>query len=288
MHSPLRYVVCDVFTDRALSGNQLAVFTNGSQIPPTLMQALAREMAFSETVFVLRAEAGGHARVRIFTPTLEIPFAGHPVLGAAVVLGQPMQVETVRLETGAGEIPVQLDRQGPKVVGGRMVQPVPEVTPVVEGQALLEALGMGESLLPIECYDLGPKHLYVAAATARQVAELQPDLQRLRRFDAGINVFAGSGTDYTTRMFAPAHGVDEDAATGSAAGPLALHLVRHGRLRMGQEITIAQGAAIGRPAQLQAVVHGTGDRIERIEVAGGVVVVAHGEFRLPRGALAGG
>ena len=94
----LRYVVADVFTDTPLTGNQLAVFTDGRGVDDATMQALAREMNLSETVFVLPSETA-HARIRIFTPTAELPFAGHPTLGSAFVLGQPMQLTEIRLET---------------------------------------------------------------------------------------------------------------------------------------------------------------------------------------------
>src|SRR5438045_6007969 len=105
----LRFVVVDVFTDTPLAGNQLAVFTDGREVDGRVMQQLARETNFSESVFVLPAEAGGHARMRIFTPTAEIPFAGHPTLGTAFVLAAPLQLIEIRLETGSGIVPVQLE-----------------------------------------------------------------------------------------------------------------------------------------------------------------------------------
>src|SRR6185503_560551 len=111
----LRCVVADVFTDTALTGNQLAVFTDGREVDDATMQNLAREMNFSETVFVLPPESGGHARIRIFTPSSELPFAGHPTLGSAFVLGQPLQLIEIRLETGAGIVPVQLEREGARI-----------------------------------------------------------------------------------------------------------------------------------------------------------------------------
>src|SRR5262249_35564155 len=95
-----RYVVCDVFTDTPLAGNQLAVFTDARLVPEQLLQPIAREMNYSETVFVYPAKAGGHARIRIFTPFNELPFAGHPVLGSAFVLAAPLQLPTIVLETG--------------------------------------------------------------------------------------------------------------------------------------------------------------------------------------------
>src|SRR5919204_2465485 len=120
----LRYVVADVFTDRSLAGNQLAVFTDGRDVDVETMQALARELNLSETVFVLPAEDGGHARIRIFTPVTELAFAGHPVLGSAFVLGAPLQLGEIRLETGAGVVPVALERDGVRITFGWMAQPV--------------------------------------------------------------------------------------------------------------------------------------------------------------------
>src|SRR5919109_1150272 len=120
-----RYVVADVFTDTPLAGNQLAVFTDARETPEGLLQRLARELNFSETVFVSPPAAGGHARMRIFTPTTEVPFAGHPTLGTAFVLGGPLQLTEIRLETGAGIVPVRLEREGPRIVFGWMTQPLP-------------------------------------------------------------------------------------------------------------------------------------------------------------------
>src|SRR5439155_26991436 len=118
----LRYVVADVFTDTPLTGNQLAVFTDGRGVDDATMQTLAREMDLSETVFVLPSE-NAHARIRVFTPTAELPLAGHPTLGAAFVLGQPMQLTEILLETGSGVIPTRLEREGARVSFGWMTQP---------------------------------------------------------------------------------------------------------------------------------------------------------------------
>lgn len=277
----LRYVICDVFTDRALSGNPLAVFTDARALDADTMQALAREMNLSETVFVLRPEAGGHARLRIFTPTRELPFAGHPTLGAAFVLGGPLQRSDLRLETGAGIIPVDLQREGPRIVFGWMQQPVPKVSAFTDKSALFAALGVEGSLLPVEHYDLGPKHVFVMLESEVAVADVSPNFVALARVaDAGFNVFAGSGKRYKSRAFAPRHGVPEDPATGSAAGPLALHLLRHGRIAAGDEIEITQGVEIGRPSKLYARVHGTAAAVERIDVGGSAVIVGRGEFQL--------
>jgi len=277
-----RYVVCDVFTSQPLTGNQLAVFTDARAIPDGMLPLLAKEMNFSETVFVYPAMAGGHAKIRIFTPARELPFAGHPVLGSAFVLGAPLQLETIVLETGIGLVPVALEREGPRIVFGRMTQPLPKIEPVSEVAAIVAALGGVKPVLPVERYINGPRHVMVNVESPDQVARLAPDFAALARATSdNASCFAGSGKRWKTRMFAPGHGVNEDAATGSAAGPLACHLLRHGRVQSGEEIEIAQGAEIGRPSTLYARVTGTRDAITAVEVGGSAVTVARGEFRLP-------
>jgi trans-2,3-dihydro-3-hydroxyanthranilate isomerase len=280
-----RYVVADVFTDTPLAGNQLAVFTDAGKLPEQLLQPLAREINFSETVFVYRPESGGHARIRIFTPAAEIPFAGHPTLGTAFVLAAPLQLGEIRLETGAGTVPVTLERdESGRIVFGRMEQPLPSVEPYDGEEELLAALGVDRSELPVELYDNGMQHVYVALASEDAVAALRPDLSRLLgELPAvlGINCFAGRDRSWKTRMFAPGGGVPEDPATGSAAGPLAVHLARHGRIAFGEEIEISQGTEIGRPSTLYARAEGTAEEVTRVEVGGSAVVVARGEFRVP-------
>jgi trans-2,3-dihydro-3-hydroxyanthranilate isomerase len=278
----LRYVVADVFTDTPLAGNQLAVFTDARELAEERLQPLAREINFSETVFVYPAEAGGHAKIRIFTPTTEVPFAGHPTLGTAFVLGGPLQLEEIRLETGAGVIPVRLEREGARITFGWMTQPVPTVAEYAAAGELLAALGVEGSTLPIELYDNGLQHVYVALGSEEEVAALEPDMTALARLPdvLGVNCFAGEGTRWKTRMFAPGGGVLEDPATGSAAGPLACHLARHGRIAFGEEIEISQGAEIKRPSKLYARVEGSPGQISKVEVGGSAVIVARGEFKL--------
>jgi trans-2,3-dihydro-3-hydroxyanthranilate isomerase len=276
-----RYVVADVFTDTPLTGNQLAVFTDARELDGDAMQSLTREMNFSESIFVLPPESDGHVKIRIFTPDRELPFAGHPVLGAAFVLGQPLQLVEIGIETGSGTIRVQLEREGPKITFGRMSQPIPTWRSYERAEELLAVLGV-ESELPVDWYSLGPSHVYIALRTPEEVAALRPNSEALLEFDVGVNCFAPlGGSRWKTRMFAPAHGVAEDPATGSAAGPLAVHLLRHGRISSGDEIEIEQGAEINRPSKLYAKAEGTPEKIDRVEVGGCAVVVARGEFRLP-------
>src|SRR6478752_2551557 len=276
-----RYVIADVFTDEPLAGNPVAVFTDGRDLSEVDMQAIARETNLSETVFVLPASTkDADVRIRIFTPAVELPFAGHPTLGSAFVLGGPLQKIVIRLETGAGVVPVTLEREGAKIVFGRMEQPVPEWEAVDDPAPIFEALGVEGSSLPVVRYDLGPGHVYIALDSPKAVQGLSPDIGALAAATPdGANCFAHvEGNRWKTRMFAPNHGVVEDPATGSAAGPLAIHLARHGRIRFGEQIEISQGAEINRPSTIYATVEGEGDRIDRVEVGGSAVLVARGEF----------
>ena len=137
-----RYVFADVFTDTPLTGNQLAVFTDARGMDDATMQALTREIGFSETVFVLPPEQGGTARIRIFNPGVEMRFAGHPTLGAAFVLGAPLQRGVIELETLAGIVPVALERdESGALVFGRMMQPVPRIEAVEDPDGVLRAIG---------------------------------------------------------------------------------------------------------------------------------------------------
>jgi len=295
-----RYVVLDVFTDTPLQGNQLAVFPDAHGIPAETLQPLARELNLSETVFVLAPEQGGDARIRIFTPTAELPFAGHPVLGTAIAIGVERGLGQVTLETGAGVVPVTLRGggggedgrsasrteapAGARIAYGSMRQPIPSWQPYEREAELLAALGVERSGLPVEVYVNGPRHVYVELDGEDAVAALSPDMRALAELGPlGANCFAGSGARWKTRNFAPAMGIAEDPATGSAAGPLAVHLARHGRIAFGEEIEIRQGAETGRPSLLRARAVGSADAIERVEVSGAAVIVARGELSLGAG-----
>lgn len=274
-----RYVLADVFTQTPLNGNQLAVFTDARGIDDETMQGLARELALSEIVFVLPPENGGTARIRIFNPHHEMPFAGHPTLGAAFVLAAPLQLGVIELETGAGTIPVVLERdESGRIVFGRMRQLVPTVTEVQDVDRLYAALGVDGSELPVELYDNGARHIVVVLGSEDTVARLTPDTPAIASFQVtGVNCVVGSGRAWKTRMFWP-HG--EDPATGSAAGPIACHLARHGLIAWGDEIVLTQGVEIRRPSTLHARAEGGDGLIDAVEVGGGAVVVARGEFRL--------
>jgi trans-2,3-dihydro-3-hydroxyanthranilate isomerase len=275
------YVVADVFTDTPLEGNPVAVFLDAGDIPAERMQRIAREMNLSETVFVMAPRDDGDVRVRIFTPVNELPFAGHPTMGTAFVLGELIAGDSIGMETDMGTIPFEFDRVNGRVHWARMRQPVPEWRLYPQADHLLEALGLKSSTLPVEVYRNGPRHVFVGLPDVPALSALRPDLLMLaEHLDMAANCFAGSGTQWRTRMFSPAYGVAEDAATGSAAGPLAIHLGRHGLVPFGTRVEIRQGVEMGRTSKMYAQVTGSPSDIGRVEVSGQAVVIARGTFQV--------
>ncbi|MBO0767128.1 MAG: PhzF family phenazine biosynthesis protein [Solirubrobacterales bacterium] len=258
------YEIWDVFTDTPLEGNPLGVFPHGEEIPSRLYQKLARELNLSETVFILGDQ------IRIFTPVAELPFAGHPTLGAAFVVAERDGRDVVTLQTGAGPVVVTVAEGY-----GEMDQPYPSIEPFRGDDAeLLAALGVKRALAPIESYTNGPTHTVVVLD---DVASLRPDMGRLEALGVQLSAVASTGAGTAKlRMFAPALGVAEDPATGSAAGPVALHLVRHGLHRAGTRLELTQGVEIGRPSTLIATATEGGP----VKVGGGAVRVATGHYRV--------
>jgi trans-2,3-dihydro-3-hydroxyanthranilate isomerase len=274
-------MVVDVFTDTPLEGNPVAVFMDGDGVSTETMQRVARELNLSETVFLLPGEDGAHHRARIFTPTLELAFAGHPVLGSAFLVAKRQSIDTVKLLTGMGVVSVALQRRDGALVFGEMQQPLPTWERFDRPDELLTALGLTGSELPIEVYDNGTRHAFVALGDEAAVAALRPDMVALGGFGpVGVSCFAVADGHVRTRMFGPGLGVAEDPATGSAAGPLAVHLARHGVTAFGDRTKIHQGAEIGRPSILHARAEGSADRLARVVVGGAAVIVARGEYRI--------
>jgi len=273
----LRYTLCDVFTERALAGNPLAVFTDARTLDSATMQALAREMNLSETTFVLPPERGGHAKVRIFTPSVELPFAGHPTLGTAFVLGGPLESLELRLELAAGIVLVRLEREAARIAFGWMTQPNATSLPIENPAAIVDALGVAGRPLAVFGYQNGPEFVYVELASDGAVSALAPNLSLLGQITkAGVYAFFFDGKLCRARCFAPGAGVAEDPATGSAVGPLALHLRRAGRLAPDAVLRVEQGIEIGRPSTLYARI---GEGAEpSIEVGGCAKIVARGQF----------
>lgn len=282
----LPYCIVDVFTDTPLAGNPLAVFTVALGLESATMQAIAREMNLSETTFVLPAQSGGDARVRIFTPRAEIPFAGHPTLGTAVVLAEARSDQTVQqivLELPVGQVPVDFDAiEPPHARFGWFRRPTPRVLPFAQTHQLLKALGVSKTASPVGLYDNGMRHAVVQLDSPEALLALHPDLNALAHIEADtIDVFAMDHVEARLRVFAPAHGVSEDPATGSAAAPVREHLLTYSGFAPHATLSIRQGDHLFRPSRI--LVRGaqsTSSSLAMVEVGGSAVIVARGEFRL--------
>ena len=301
----LRFVQLDVFTSEPFGGNQLAVFQDAQTLSDAEMQSIAREMNYSESTFILPAtDPQALYRVRIFTPATELPFAGHPVVGTTWALAHlgavPGGGSPVYLELGVGTLPVEILYEERKPSFVWMHQPVPQFAPW-EGDhvALANALGLTpadfDDNLPIEHGTAGGGgFIYVPLRSLAAVGNAQPGAGLVAAMattlaNVGVFVFtlekSSNGADVHGRMFGAAMGIVEDAATGSAAGPLGVYLLRHGKKRPDTEretrIRLEQGVEMGRPSRIEIAITGTADRIEDVRVGGESVVVAEGEFYLP-------
>jgi trans-2,3-dihydro-3-hydroxyanthranilate isomerase len=302
MNNNKRFVIADVFTETRFSGNQLAVFTDGSGLDDATMQNIAREMNYSETTFLFPPESGGDYRVRIFTPNRELPFAGHPLVGSAfVIVAERMkrwdQPQTrVTLETGVGPVPV-LVQTGAGVPGrATMTQPMPVVQDAYSDVAkLANALSLDKSLIektgvPVEIIFNGIATIIVPVGNRAAIENIKIDSNALARIsnEAGAStvlVFALDpvlpGSTVHCRVFAPAAGVHEDAATGSANGPLGFYLARHKLVDL-QSITpivSEQGFEMNRPSLLYIGLDvDSSGTVAEVRVGGGVVIAGRGEI----------
>ncbi len=301
--APLRFVQVDVFTDTPFCGNPLAVILDGSGLSREQMQAIACEMNLSETTFVLPPTApSADARVRIFTPRLELPFAGHPVVGTSYalvtegILPRPPGIFEIKLELGVGVLPVEVACVGDVVMGVMMTQGAPqflatlsveEIRTVAQGLGLdpQDILGTG---LPTQLVSTGLPQLMVPVRSLAAVQAITLDLAALHAVCEGydtqsVYVFTletiTTSAHVHTRLFAPAAGILEDPATGSASGALGAYLVHHGVL--GDDAALIdleneQGYELGRPSRISIEVERTGSSISRIRVGGRVVKVMEG------------
>ena len=232
------------------------------------MQAIAAETNLSETTFVFPAEADGDFRVRIFTPRAELPFAGHPVLGTSIVLARSLPVDRLVLETGAGPIPVDIDRSGGVASAAVMSQPAPRLTEFGEHGRLCAALGVPDR--PVVLSDNGLLYALVRMSSLHELSSLKPDGGALLALDEllGAVCFVEYEEVVRVRVFVPSAGIAEDPGTGSAAGPLAVHL--------GRAVTIHQGVEMGRPCLITAEPADAGPR-----VGGEVTLLGRGSYELP-------
>lgn len=296
MMREFEYHLVDVFTDRQFGGNQLAVFTDGRGLSDAMMQTIAREMNLSETTFVLPPEdPANDCRVRIFTPAKELPMAGHPTLGTAFVLAREGRTSvrdgeaTFRFEEGVGLIPVTLEMRDGTAGMIWMQQPAPTFGPVFENRAEIAALlSLSEDDLdaryPIEVVSCGVPFLYVPLATldAAHHARLKLDAwekaggpQHFPKLFVFTQEVEHAGSTVHSRMFAPGIGIAEDAATGSATGPLGCYLVKYGIVPGDGRVVISeQGIEMGRPSFLHIRIQRDGDAYTHVGVGGTSVYVA--------------
>jgi trans-2,3-dihydro-3-hydroxyanthranilate isomerase len=300
-----RFLTADVFTDRIFGGNQLAVFPDGRGLTTAQMQSTAREFNFSETVFVLPPESPAHARrLRIFTPGAELPFAGHPTIGTAFVLGSigdlRLEEEWTRivLEEGVGPVTVRLRADGGRPVFAQLTAPrPPEFGPPPPARADLAAM---LSLDPADLLDepngpqgvsCGLPYLFIPLESRDAVrrARLKLDVWETvlaRYWSPHPYVFALDpempGHHVRARMFGPAVGVTEDPATGSAATALGGYLgVRDPRGGGTLRFVVEQGFEMGRPSLLEIEVDKKAGAIAEIRVGGSSVLVSEGTMEIP-------
>ena len=288
------YALYDVFTDRALEGNQLAVFTDARELREAELQRLAREMNLSETTFVFPREPAVErergVKVRIFTVAEELDFAGHPTLGTAAAIRERTGGSRVVLDLHAGKIPVEF-ADGPGPCFGTMRQRDPEfgLTHRREDIAAFTNLAVADLRddVPIETVSTGMAFAIVPVRTLKALESLRVDA-------AGAGAHAGE-TDTKFFFFVSTETVDpqahvharmifyngEDPATGSASGCCAAWLVKHGLAASGARVMIEQGLECGRPSKLFVSAERAGDAIVNVRVGGSVVEVARGVFTLP-------
>ena len=299
----LKFYQADVFTGQPFGGNPVAVFPNAQGLTDFELQQIAREMNLSETVFVLPpTDEAAVVRLRIFTPTQEIPFAGHPVLGTFYVLAQlgliavTDGVTRVMQECNIGLYPVEIHARDGQVTRVVMTQPKPLFLGTVEETEDLfhisKALGLPkyqivDTKAPVMVVSTGLPVVIVPVRALTAVRSIEPDGSAIvdicERFGTnGIMVYTTMTVEdhatVHTRMFAPAIGILEDPATGSASGAMGAYLVHNGLVEVGPltEIIIEQGYEIGRPSRILVQVESDDDAIQTVKVGGQVVMVVEG------------
>ena len=295
-----RYLHLDVFTNHLFGGNQLAVFLDGRGLTPAMMQAIAKEMSFSESTFVLPAEQRGtDVRMRIFTPAEELPMAGHPTIGSTFALARSGVIGPERerfvFGLGIGPVPVSLTWKKKELSFAWMTQPNPTFgDPIANPSGAAAALGLPPAAvsgtgLPVQVVSCGVPFLFIPLATRRAVDSAVLDAQALAALyqSAGIEahgVFLFSpqpGHDKATvysRMFAPGLGVVEDPATGGASGPLGCYLLQTKTVGAKQAASMLslQGVKMGRPSHVHISIGTSGGRIDGVRVGGEAVVAGEG------------
>ena len=305
------FVTCDVFTDRPFAGNPLLVVPDARGMTPAQMQAVAREINYSESTFVLPAKDAAHAYwQRTFVPVKEIPYAGHPTVGTAVVMaslgkvaaGAPDGTVPITIEVGFGPLGLELLKKDGRVSRVRMQQGRPEWKEPVAGDdvkgQIAAALGVPfdalHASLPPQAVGTGNTFLMVPLASVAAVSSALADTRMLNHVEKDLGVLgilffafdeSGGPRRIRARMFAPGAGVPEDPATGSAAGPLGVYLALHGSVPGGVrdgrgDFGIDQGVEMGRASALDVTVLVEAGRPAAVRVAGSAVLMMRGEIEV--------
>lgn len=252
----LDYEIIDAYTDKPLEGNPVAVYENNVEdLDDNLMQKIALEMHLSETTFVNYHKGDEYdVFVKIFTPVNELDFAGHPLLGSALSIFRKLQKNDLLIKTNKGIFKFyveQLNNSNRKYFV-KMEQPLPNFYLYDKQESLLNAIGKTKSTLPIYLYDVGARHVFIGVENEEELYSLDVNYQILKKHEnMALNCFCKANDGkWHLRMFSPAYGVVEDFATGSATGPLALHLAKHSIIEYGHKIEIFQGYKVNKISRM--------------------------------------
>ncbi len=302
----LTFHTCDVFTSQAFAGNPLAIVLGADDLTTAQMLTLAREFNLSETIFVQRPIDPAHtARVRIFFPTAEIPFAGHPTIGCAIHLataaaGPGDFDRQIVLEEEAGLVPVRVWRRAGEI-RAEFVAPViphavtdaPDPAAALDPARLAAALGLSVGEIGVASHrpglwQGGPRFLYAPVASLAALGRARPtqpvwsEQMQAAGVDSIYLYTPGQECDYRARMFSPTAGIPEDPATGSASAILAAQLFAAGALADGEiRLALHQGVEMGRPSDIGLTVVLQAGQLHQVRVAGSAVPVAFGQIRVP-------
>ena len=285
----LEFHIYDVFTDRPFAGNPLAVVLGADGLSTAQMQIIARQFNLSETIFVQKPEEPDHsARVRIFFPTAEIPFAGHPTIGCALHLSAG-QNGRITLETRAGPVPVTITGGLAELTAPRLPMPHPgRAEPSMAAAALglpAGSIGFGGHTLGI--WQGGPAFLFVPVASPEDLARARPVEPAWSALMAAANVdsaylYTRTPEGIRARMFSPGAGIPEDPATGSASALLSAQLLAAGELAEGEtRLTLRQGIEMGRPSRIGLTTLVENGALVQIRVDGRAAKVAAGQIVIP-------
>ncbi|WP_142828382.1 PhzF family phenazine biosynthesis protein [Planococcus soli] len=303
----LKYTLVDVFTTQSFGGNPLAVFHDGSGLDSKTMQQIANELNLSETAFICPPKRQqNQISLRIFTPQVELPIAGHPTIGTAFVMAYlkmlPSQDKLTKwtIEEGLGDIAVTVYKDGEKISKVEMIQPLPIFGETLTGQALVaDLLSLPKSELdtrfPIQTVSSGLPFLFVPLRSLAAMREINFRMDVWERHFSGDrdrqHIFAfTTETEHEEstvhcRMFAPAMGIPEDPATGAAGGPLGAFLVEHGVIKNREDgsysILSEQGIEMGRPSFIDISITKKKQKYEEVKIGGTAIVIGQGELYVP-------